>query len=202
MTNVVRRTNRGTLVYREPVAEHERRRQRGDPRSRKPGHPGGTPRPHREGTDALRPLRHGRRGVEVERGSLCGATQECVSLSPVQTPCRDASSPTEPPRSGGCEYECEGPNTRVKYCDGIEVERTSVCGATQECVSLSPTRTTCENRSSGNTPSTPSGCYYQCVGTRTRIHYCDGVEMSRQDICGPAQVCVNTSSTTVSCQNI
>ena len=111
--------------------------------------------------------------------------------------------PQPPSNGGGCEYVCESQNTRVKYCGGVEVERKTVCGATQECVSLSPTRTTCEDTSAGGGggATTPSGCYYQCVGERTRVHYCDGAEIGRQEICGPSQACVNTSQTTVTCQN-
>lgn len=115
--------------------------------------------------------------------------------------------PSNTPSTTGCVYECVDAHTRVKICNGQTVERKSVCGATQECVLTSPTTTTCRNSAGGSStppsePSTPGGCYYQCANESTRVHYCDGQEIGRANVCGPSQRCVNTSATTVQCQNI
>lgn len=146
-------------------------------------------------------------GTVVERIAVCGATQQCVSVSPTQTTCKnkaqatEPNQPNEPNQSGGCHYTCEGPNTRTKTCNGTIVERIAVCGATQQCVSLSATQTTCQNKAQSPPPNTPE-CYYQCTDDHTRVKYCKGQVVGTTQICGATQRCVNVTNTSVMCQSL
>lgn len=144
-------------------------------------------------------------GSVVERKTVCGSTQECTSLSPTQTTCQNkgaAEPQPQDPQPNQCVYACEGPNTRIKTCDGSVVERKAVCGSTQECVSLSPTQTTCQNKEDAVTPDPTPECFYQCTNAHTRVQYCRGQVVGQTQICGSSQECVNVTNTSVVCQNL